>query len=92
MCGFQYDDIETVPGACALPVPGFDIQVLDPETGEKQPAGTSGSIAIKLPLPPGFMPTLFNNDKRFVEVYMEEFPGEHLLLDSSVGCVLRRGT
>jgi propionyl-CoA synthetase len=38
-------------------------------------AGESGSIAIKLPMPPGFMPTLYNNNKRFEEVYMREFPG-----------------
>lgn len=75
MCGFQYDDTKTVPGSCALPVPGFDIRVLDPATGSPQPPNVSGSIAIKLPLPPGFMPTLFNNDARFGEVYMAEFPG-----------------
>eukprot|EP00039_Didymoeca_costata_P001490 m.52921 g.52921 ORF g.52921 m.52921 type:complete len:681 (-) comp10828_c1_seq4:67-2109(-) len=75
MCGMQLEGVGTVPGSCGLPLPGYNMQVLDPETGEECEAGKTGSIAIKLPLPPGFMATLFNNDDRFVEAYMREFPG-----------------
>lgn len=50
-----------------MPLPGYDMRVLDHVTGKEVARGETGSIAIKLPLPPGFMSTLFNNDKRFIE-------------------------
>lgn len=49
--------------------------MLDRDTGVPLPPGETGSFAIKLPLPPGFMVTLFENDSRCREVYMDEFEG-----------------
>lgn len=74
MCGMQKDGVGTVAGSCGLPLPGFDMVVLDP-SGCQVPTGHMGSIAIRLPLPPGFMTTLLNNDERFVDAYLTEFPG-----------------
>ena len=120
MCGMQFEDVGTRLGSCGLPLPGFDIQVLD-EAGAELGPDEMGSVAIKLPLPPGFMTTLrgavsvswrvaatpradcgdvaatrivrgqiaaatrprrgssarlrYENDERFVESYLDEFPG-----------------
>ncbi len=62
------------PGSATLPVCGFDLQVLD-ETGQQQPSNTEGAVAIKLPLPPGCLPTLWKNDERFRNGYMVHYPG-----------------
>ena len=75
MCGLQLDSVGTVPGSCGLPLPGYRLEVLDRDTGVPLPPGETGSFAIKLPLPPGFMVTLFENDSRCREVYMDEFEG-----------------
>ncbi len=64
----------TKPGSSTLPVPGFNVQVLDSE-GHELPAGTQGSIAIKLPLPPSCLPTIWGNHERFCAGYLNEFPG-----------------
>ncbi|MFN3937334.1 MAG: propionyl-CoA synthetase [Gemmobacter sp.] len=61
-------------GSPSVPMPGYDIQVLD-EGGHPLPAGTLGSIAVKLPLPPGTLPTLWNAEARFRKAYLEHFPG-----------------
>src|SRR5690606_32407342 len=58
-------------GSPSVPVPGYDVQVLDPQ-GNPVEAGTEGSIAIKLPLPPGTLPTLWGDDDRFVRSYLAE--------------------
>jgi propionyl-CoA synthetase len=63
------------PGSPTKPVPGFDVCILDPATGEEVPRGTEGSVAIKLPLPPSCLPTLWHDDDRFVASYMSAFPG-----------------
>ncbi|MEH6401833.1 MAG: propionyl-CoA synthetase [Sneathiella sp.] len=63
-------------GSPTLPVPGYDIQVISEEDPtQTMPAGEIGVIAVKLPLPPGTLPTLWNNDEGFVRSYMEEIPG-----------------
>lgn len=62
------------PGSSTVPVPGFDVQVLDSE-GKPLPAGTQGAIAVKLPLPPSCLPTIWGNHERFLAGYLEEFPG-----------------
>ncbi len=62
------------PGSCSKPVPGYDIYILD-EDGNKTKAGNIGNITIKLPLPPGCMTTLWNNDSRFVETYLDKYSG-----------------
>lgn len=69
--------IELLPikhGSSFVPMPGYDIQILDND-GNELPRGNLGSITVKLPLPPGNFPTLWNADQRYVESYLEEFPG-----------------
>ncbi|WP_420862445.1 AMP-binding protein [Algirhabdus cladophorae] len=61
-------------GSPAVPMPGFDVQVLD-EAGRPLPAGELGAIAIKLPLPPGTLPGLWNAPERFHKSYLNAFPG-----------------
>ena len=61
------------PGSPTKPVPGYRIEVVD-EAGGQVPPGGIGSIVVRLPLPPGFTPTLWNNDKRFEEAYFTRFP------------------
>ncbi|RID91789.1 propionyl-CoA synthetase [Gemmobacter lutimaris] len=69
--------IEELPvklGSPSVPMPGYDVQVLD-EGGHPVSAGTLGAIAVKLPLPPGTLPTLWNADDRFKKSYLSHFPG-----------------
>ena len=69
--------IEKLPvkaGSPSVAMPGYDVQVLD-DGGCPLPAGELGAIAIKLPLPPGTLPTLWNADTRFHESYLSRFPG-----------------
>lgn len=61
-------------GSPSVPMPGYDIQVLDDE-GHPVAAGTLGNIVVKLPLPPSCLPTLWNAEDRFQESYLAEFPG-----------------
>ncbi|MCU0900532.1 MAG: propionyl-CoA synthetase [Cypionkella sp.] len=61
-------------GSPSVPMPGFDVQVLD-EGGHPVSPGTLGAIAIKLPLPPGTLPTLWNAEERFRKSYLNHFPG-----------------
>ncbi len=60
------------PGSPTVVMPGYDVQVLD-EFGKQVAAGEEGNICIKLPLPPGTLPTLWNDDKRYVESYLSVF-------------------
>lgn len=62
------------PGSGGRPAPGYDLQALD-ETGQVQPRGQSGSLAIRLPLPPGAAPTLWHNEEGYREAYLRDFPG-----------------
>lgn len=66
--------LKIVPGSPARPVPGYDVQVVD-DQGSLLPTGQSGSLVIKLPLPPGTFTTLWKNDKRYRSAYFERFPG-----------------
>ncbi|MCE6951803.1 propionyl-CoA synthetase [Cereibacter sphaeroides] len=61
-------------GSPSVPMPGYDVRVLD-EGGHQLPAGQLGAIAIKLPLPPGTLPGLWNAQDRFVKSYLTHFPG-----------------
>lgn len=56
-------------GSCFRPTPGYNLQVLD-DNHKPLPAGSLGNLAIKLPLPPGSMLTLYNSDERYIESYM----------------------
>jgi propionyl-CoA synthetase len=69
------------PGSCGKPVPGYDVQVLDDE-GFEITDHRIGNIAIKLPLPPGCFPTLWNNDAAFVESYLDSYPGYYKTADA----------
>ena len=62
------------PARPSVVMPGYDVQVLD-ERGDAGRAGQEGNISIRLPLPPGTLPTLWNDDKRYVESYLGVFPG-----------------
>lgn len=69
--------LEALPvkiGSPTVAMPGYDVQILD-EAGHPVAAGELGAIAIKLPLPPGTLPTLWNADDRFRKSYLTTFPG-----------------
>jgi propionyl-CoA synthetase len=68
-------------GSPAVPMPGYDVRVLD-DAGHEVPAGTLGNVVIKLPLPPGCLPTLWNADDRFRSAYLSEFPGYYKTADA----------
>ena len=72
MAGFDLHT--TKPGSATKPVPGYDIQILG-EDGSQLGANEEGSVMIKLPLPPGCLPTLWNNDKRFKDSYLSKHEG-----------------
>ncbi len=69
------------PGSPTKPVPGYEIEVLD-DDGRPAAAGEQGSICVRLPLPPGFTPTLWNGEERFVETYLAPRPGYYSTADS----------
>jgi propionyl-CoA synthetase len=69
------------PGSCARAVPGYDVRALDDE-GHEVPRGKIGNIVIKLPLPPGCLPTLWNNDDGFRASYLTEYPGYYQTADA----------
>ena len=76
--------VEKLPvkhGSPAKPVPGWDVEVVDANT-QPVKAGEIGALVIKLPLPPGAFPTLWNADERFVESYLSEFPGYYKTADA----------
>ena len=69
--------IENLPiklGSPTVPMPGYDVHILD-DNGLPKPVGELGAIAIKLPLPPGTLPTLWNAEKRYIESYLTTFDG-----------------
>ena len=69
------------PGSPTKPVPGYDVRVLS-EDNTEMAAGQIGSIAIKLPLPPGCLPTLWNNDEGYETSYLVRHPGHYLTGDA----------
>jgi propionyl-CoA synthetase len=69
------------PGSPTLPMPGYDLHVLG-EDGRDLPRGRMGALAIRLPLPPGCFPTLWESDERMRETYLEEFPGYYKTADA----------
>jgi len=68
-------------GSPTVAMPGYDVRVVD-EQSKELPAGTMGSIVIKLPLPPACLPTLWQADERFRESYLVEFPGYYKTSDA----------
>ncbi len=71
------------PGSPGLPMPGYDIDVLD-DAGHPVPRGTLGNIVCKLPLPPSGFPTLWNAEERFRSAYLDEFPGYYATSDAGI--------
>ena len=78
--------VEPLPvkhGSTAKPMPGYDLHVLD-EAGKPVPTGTMGTIALRLPLPPSCLPTLWNADDRFRQSYLTTYPGYYDTSDAGV--------
>ncbi len=69
------------PGSPTKAAPGWNVHILDDSCNEV-PVGEIGAICVKLPMPPSSLPTLWNADDRFVEAYMEEFPGYYKTADA----------
>ena len=68
-------------GSPTVPMPGFELHCLD-EKGVPVPAGQTGTLAIKLPLPPSSLPTLWGNDERFRKSYLADFKGYYTTSDA----------
>jgi len=76
--------IEPLPvklGSPTVPVPGYDVRILA-DDGRELPAGKTGHIAVKLPLPPGCLKTLWHSDAAFAKAYLERFPGYYETADA----------
>jgi len=74
------EEFPVKPGSSTKPVPGYDVRILDSK-GKELEAKKEGLVVIKLPLPPGTLPTLWNADDRFVESYVKVFPGYYFTSD-----------
>ncbi len=70
-------------GSPTVAMPGYDIRVLD-DAGHEVADGTLGNIVVKLPMPPGNLPTLWNADDRFTNSYLREFPGYYKTADAGI--------
>jgi propionyl-CoA synthetase len=70
-------------GSPTFPMPGYNVQVLD-EEGETCKPGETGNIVIHLPLPPSCLPTLWNDDERFKQSYLSQYPGYYITGDEGI--------
>jgi propionyl-CoA synthetase len=77
-CGLEPLPIK--PGSPSVPMPGYDVRIIGADGREATP-GTDGDIVIRLPLPPGTLSTLWQDDERFVESYLSRHPGHYLTGD-----------
>jgi propionyl-CoA synthetase len=75
------EPLPVVPGSAARAVPGWDVRVVG-GGGEELRSGEIGALVVKLPMPPGSSPTLWNADERFREVYLSPFPGYYQTADA----------
>ncbi len=82
------EPLPVVPGSPTRAAPGWDLAVMDVR-GEKLPTGDIGALVVKLPMPPGSSPTLWNADERFRETYLSAFPGYYQTADA--GYIDERG-
>ena len=71
------DPMPLKSGSPSVPVPGYDVRVLD-ASGTEVAAGEEGAMCLKLPLPPGTLPTLWEDDQRYVDSYLSAFDGYYL--------------
>ncbi len=74
------EELPIKPGSPSVPVPGYAVHILD-ERGDRVPAGTEGAICLRLPMPPGTLPTLWQDDERYVSSYLTAFEGYYLTGD-----------
>jgi propionyl-CoA synthetase len=79
--GIEPQPVKT--GSPTFPMPGYNVKVLD-EVGEICKPGETGNIVINLPLPPGCLPTLWNDDERFKQSYLSQYPGYYLTGDEGI--------
>ena len=70
----------TKSGSATFPVPGYEVAIFD-DSGQPAPAGDNGEILVKLPLPPGCLPTLWRDDERFENSYLSTYPGYYITAD-----------
>ena len=77
------EEMPIKPGSPSVPVPGYQVQVLD-DQGQEIPDGQEGAICIKLPMPPGTLPTLWQDDERYVSGYLSAFDGYYLTGDGGL--------
>ena len=75
------EQLPVVPGSPTRAVPGWDVRVLD-DDGKEVESGEIGALVVKLPMPPGASPTLWNAEDRFREVYLSTFPGYYQTADA----------
>ncbi len=68
-------------GSPTFPMPGYELRVLN-EQNEEVAAGQTGALSIRLPMPPGCLPTLWRNDAGFIETYLTEYPGYYKTADA----------
>jgi propionyl-CoA synthetase len=73
--------LPVVPGSPTRAVPGWDVRAVD-ESGAERPPGEIGALVVKLPMPPGSSPTLWNADDRYRETYLSSFPGYYQTADA----------
>ena len=71
------------PGSAGKPAPGYALEVLN-DDGHTVPAGDIGALAVRLPMPPGFSPTLWRNRERFRTAYLDMFPGYYSTADAGM--------
>ncbi len=71
------DPLPIKPGSPSVAMPGFDVRILD-EQGQQVGPDTEGSIAIRMPMPPGTLSTLWNDPDRYVSSYLSVYPGYYL--------------
>jgi propionyl-CoA synthetase len=75
------EPLPVVPGSPTRPVPGYDVRVLG-DDGSELPTGETGAICVRLPLPPGTLQTLWNNDRGCQQAYLSRFPGYYETADA----------
>jgi propionyl-CoA synthetase len=74
------EPLPTKAGSPTVPVPGYDVRVVD-ASGAEVPPGVTGEIVVRTPLPPGCLPTLWGDDQRFVDSYLSRHPGAYITGD-----------
>lgn len=80
-CCMGIEQMPIKPGSPTVAVPGYDVRILDDQGKELGPHG-EGYVVVKLPLPPGTLPTLYKAEEKFVSAYMSKFPGYYETSDS----------